>query len=209
MLPNAYRQWNDALAQRLFGPEKAGKNVYLYVNHDLIEGLEQSLAGAGPFLDSVVGRDIGYSADGVCQRALRAFRYWGYSREGFPPYIAYLGLFVLASDIDGDFAPNAYYPRLWELLGEQRTGTVPSFHMMSQLWDDLEDWTVRDMRGEVGIFQSRSVGGNLHIGYPLSQSILAEQDRRALPQIFYSAGLDPAALHPAGEIAMALRSYYC
>ena len=208
MLPNAYRQWNDALAQRFFSPERAGKNVYLYVNHDLIEGLEQSLAGAGPFLDAVVGRDIGYGADGVCQRALRAFRYWwGYSREGFPPYIAYLGLFVLASDIDGDFAPNAYYPRLWELLGEQRTGTVPSFHLMSQLWDDLEDWTVRDMRGEVGIFQSRSVGGNLHIGYPLSQSILAEQDRRALPQVFYSAGLDPAALHPAGEIAMALRGY--
>ena len=206
MLPNAYQQWNDALAQRFFSPERAGKSVYLYVNHDLIEGLEQSLAGAGPFLEVVVGRDIGYSADGVCQRALRAFRYWRYSREGFPPYIAYLSLFVLASDIDGDFAPNAYYPRLWELLGDQRTGAVPSFNLMSQLWDDLEDWTVRDRRGEVGIFQSRSVGGNLHIGYPLSQSILAEQDRRALPQVFYSAGLDPAAFHPAGEIAMGLRS---
>jgi len=206
MLPNAYKQWNDALAQRFFSPERAGKNVYLYVNHDLIKALEQSLVGAGPFLDTVVGRDIGYNASGVCQRALRAFRYWGYSREGFPPYIAYLSLFVLAGDIDGDFAPNAYYPRLWELLGEQRTGTVPSFNLMSQLWDDLEDWTVRDKGGEVGIFQSRSIGGNLHIGYPLSQSILAEQDRRALPQVFYSAGLDPAAFHPAGEIAMALRS---
>ena len=206
MLSNAYQQWNDALAQHFFGPEKAGINVYLYVNHDLIQSLEQSLVGAGLFLDAVVGRDIGYDADGVCQRALRALRYWEYSRQGFPPYIAYLGLFVLASDIDGDFAPNAYYPRLWDLLGEQRTGSVPSFSLMSQLWDDLEDWTVRYRGGEVGVFQSRSVGGNLHIGYPLSQSMLAEQDRRALPQVFYSAGLDPAAFHPAGEIAMALRS---
>ena len=91
MLTNAYQQWNDALAKRFFSPERAGENVYLYVNHDLIDGLERSLVGVGPFLDAVVGRDIGYGADGVCQRALRALRHWGYSREGFPPYIAYLG----------------------------------------------------------------------------------------------------------------------
>ena len=206
MLPNPYRQWNNALAQRFFNADNAGQNVYLHATHDLIEEIGRSMPGAGPFLDAVVARAIGYGADGVCRRALQAFRYWGYGRDGFPPYIAYLSLFVLASDIDGDFAPHAYYPRFWELLGEQRTGPVPSFNLMWQLWDDLEDWTVRDLQGELGIFQSRSVGGNLHIGYPLSQSILSEQDRRALPQVFYSAGLDPATIHPAGELAMALRS---
>ena len=206
MLSNAYQRWNDSLTERFFNPERAGENVYLYVTHDLIEDLEHSMPGAGRFLDAVVGRAASYTAEGVCRRALQAFRYWRYGRDGCPPYIAYLSLFVLASDIDGDFAPHAYYPRLWELLGEQRTGPVPSFNLMWQLWDDLEDWTVRDMQGELGVFQSRSVGGNLHIGYPLSQSILGEQDRRALPQLFHSAGLDPATVHVADELAMALRS---
>lgn len=206
MLSNAYQQWNDSLAGRFFNPERAGQNVYLYVTHDLIRELERSMPGAGPFLDAVVGRATRYSDDGICQRALRAFRYWRYGGDRFPPYIAYLSLFVLASDTDGDFAPHAYYPRLWELLGEQRTGSVPSFNLMWQLWDDLEDWTVRDKQGELGIFQSRSVGGYTHVGYPVSQSILAEQDRRALPQVFYDAGLDPAAIHVADELAMALRS---
>ena len=164
------------------------------------------MSEAGPFLEAVVARAARFSADDVCRQALHAFRNWRYRRDGFPPYIAYLSLFVLASDIDGDFAPHAYYPRLWELLDEERTGPVPSFNLMWRLWDDLEDWTVRDMQGELGIFQSRSVGGNLHIGYPLSQSILAEQDRRALPQVFSSAGLDPATIPVADELAMALRS---
>ena len=206
MLSNAYQQWNDSLAERLFNPERAGQNVYLNITNDLIEEIESSMPGAGPFLDAVVGRSARYSAEGVCRRALHAFRYWRYRRDGLPPYIAYLSLFVLASDIDGEFAPHAYYPRLWQIVGEQRIGPVPSFNLMWQLWDDLEDWTVRDMQGELGIFQSRSVGGNLHIGYPLSQSILAGQDRRALPQVFSNAGLDPATIHVADELAMALRS---
>ena len=206
MLPNAYQQWNDALAQRFFNPERAGQNVYLHVTHEQIEDLRHSMPEAGPFLDAVLERAANYSAARLCRRALQVYGNWRHGRNGFPPYIAYLSLFVLASNIDGDFAPHAYYPRLWELLGEQRTGPVPSFDLMWQLWDDLENWTVRDMQGELGIFQSRSVGGNLHIGYPLSQSILGEQDRRALPQVFYSAGLDPAEMHVADELAMALRS---
>ena len=86
-----------------------------------------------------------------------------------------------------------------------RTGRVPTFELMSELWDDLENWSVYEKQGDLGIFQSRSIGGFVHVGYPLSQAILVERERQALPRVFYEARLAPASAHPAGGIAMALR----
>ena len=206
---SSYKLWNEALATRFFNPDMAGRNVHLYVSQDLIDEIGQTMPEAGTFRDSVAGLPTSPMTNGkrVCKRAYREFRHWRSSRYGFPPYIGYLCFFVLASSTDGDFAAHAYYPRLWTLLKyEGQTGQVPWFDRMGELWDDLENWSVYDKQGELGIFQSRSIGGNVHIGYPLSQALLVERERQALPHVFYYAGLDPASSHPAGEIASALRS---
>ena len=115
-------------------------------------------------------------------------------------------LFVLAAGTDGDYSQNAYYPRLRDLLDEPGAGMLPSFDQMWQLWDDLETWAVLDNRGDLGVFESRTTGGYRHVGYPISQCILSDQDRTALPHVFYSAELEPAKFHPSNEIARALRS---
>ena len=203
---NAYQKWNDALAERFFNPDIAGRNVHLYVNQALIDEIEQAMPEADTFRVAVAGppTDLPY-CERVCQRALEAFTDWRDSGLLYPPYIGYLAFFVLAGDMSGDFAPHAYYPRLWELMVERRNGTVPYFDRMHQLWEDLEDWSVQDRQGELGMFQARSIGGYIHVGYPLSQSLLVEQDRRNLPRIFYEAGLAPAGDYPADELARTLR----
>ena len=206
--PNRYRIWNDALAARFFKEEMAGRNVHLYINQELVTEIGQGLSDAGDFRFAVGGFPQAgtFNGEQVCARAIGEFRRWKTVRSGFPPYIAYLCLFVLAGGTDGDFAPNAYYPRLWTLMGyNARTGSVPQFDHMRDLWDDLEDWSVFDKQGELGIFRSRSIGGFIHVGYPLSQSLLAEQERKGLPQIFYDAGLEPAGDYPADELARTLR----
>ena len=206
---SAYNQWNEALAARFFNTALAGRNVHLYVNQVLIDDMEQEMREAGTFLAAVAGQPSTYYEDRehICQSAYREFSSWRNTRLNFPPYIGYLCLFVLASDTDGDFAPHAYYPRLRNLLmTERKSGSLPWFDRMRELWDDLEIWSLIDRQGELGIFQSRYIGGNVHIGYPLSQTILAEQDRRVLPHVFYMAGLDPTSIHQDDEIAMALRS---
>ena len=204
-----YRIWNDALAARFFNEEMAGRNVHLYVNQDLIEEIGQGLPEAVDFRSAVGGHPqaANFNGERICERAYREFRRWRTRKSEFPPYIGYLCFFVLASSTDGDFAPHAYYPRLWTLLKYAgRGGAVPQFNRMSELWDDLENWSVFEKQGELGIFQSRSIGGYVHVGYPLSQAILVERDRLALPFVFYQAELDPASSHPTDEIAMALRS---
>ena len=82
----------------------------------------------------------------------------------------------------------------------------PSFNRMQELWDDLETWSGLDRAGELGLFHARTIGGHVHIGYPLAQSLLTEQERKALPRIFYEANLDPTTTPPADELARALRS---
>ena len=206
---NDYETWNARLASRFFNTDMAGLNVNLYVNLDLIREMEQELPELATFRVAVAGPPTNpryYEL--ICERAFEAYQGWRDTAPQFPPYIGYLSFFILASDIDGDFAPHAYYPRLWELLGfeDGRGGAPRYFQHMWQLWDDLEDWTVHDLRGELGIFNSRRIGAHRHIGYPLSQSLIVEQERRDLPRVFNAAGLTPAADYSTDELARALRS---
>ena len=205
---HAYEHWNYALASRFFNPGMEGRNVYLYINQETINEIEQEIGQeAGIFRVAVAGQPgvLGKEPENICSRALQVFTNWRASGSTFPPYIGYLSFFVLASSIDGDFAPHAYHPRLWKLLtGESREGSVPKFDRMRQLWDDLEQWAIVDKQARLGNFQSRPIGGNVHIGYPLSQAILVEQDRRVLPRIFRNTRLDPTTTYPKEELARAL-----
>ena len=116
----------------------AGRNVHLYVNQGLITEIGQGLPGAGDFRSTVAGypQASAFNGERVCDRAIWEFRRWRAIRSGFPPYIAYLCLFVLASGTDGDFAPNSYYPRLWTLMGYDGRirRSVPQFDQMRDLW---------------------------------------------------------------------------
>jgi hypothetical protein len=113
-----------------------------------------------------------------------------------------LALFILAAGVEGDFAPNAYYPRLRTLLGEPvKTGMYPHFDEMLWLWDDLERWSNVVKGGEWGIFHHHLYGGWIHVGLPRSQTLLTLDDLRALPAIFAHAALDPTAPPSDAELA--------
>lgn|GEM_PF-847581 len=200
-----YLSWNDALAARFFCPEVAGQPVYLFVTDDTLREIGQALGGGkSEFLAAVRAGPVGVTRAGHCQRALQVADRWRERGLRYPPYIAYLSLFVLAGGHEGEFDPRSYYPRLWELLGEAEQGTPPSFDRMLELWDDLEKWSVHDMGGALGLFEERIVGGKIHIGLPLAQTMLTEDERRALPRIFASAGLQPGSLPSDREIRRAL-----
>ena len=204
---NMYLQWNDTLAAHFFNAEMSGRSVHLDVNQNLISELELELEPeAGTFISAIKSGPPWAHRRGICQRALEALQDWRYRNTEFPPYVLYLGLFVLAGGADGDFSANAYYPRLRQLLDDPGEKTFPSFRYMRELWHDLEDWSIYDKGGEYGVFRARPIGGKVHIGFPLGQLLLTEQERKELPQIFYDSGLDPTSTPPADELARALRS---
>lgn len=203
-----YIAWNNALATRFFLPEAVGRPVYLFVTSEVISEVGQTIGqGREEFLAAVRAGPPGVTRSGHCQRALQVADGWRVRGLDYPPFIAYLALFVLAAGHEGDYAPQAYYPRLWGLLGEERTDPVPSFDRMLELWDDLEQWSVHDRRGELGVFEARIVGGKIHVGLPLAQTILTGAERTALPRMFADAQLDPSRAATSRELLRTLVVY--
>jgi hypothetical protein len=205
-----FLEWNDRLASHFFHPEMAGRSVFLFVTQELLDEL------GGPTRDTwrnfVRLAMAGHSwcpsnLHNVCQKALHCLETWRLYDFHYPAYLPYLGLFVLAAGKNGDFAPNAYYPRLRELLDEAGSGMYPGFDKMWQLWDDLERWANDDMHGDLGTFTARVAGGWVHVGMPIAQTVLTEHERAALPAVFSAAALDPTAFPPDVELARLIGTY--
>jgi hypothetical protein len=206
-----YLDWNNCIAAHFFSEEMAGRRVHLHVTRDLIERIglaKEGSGGAESFVTAVKSGPPWAKSQGLCSRALEAIRIWRTRDLIYPPYIAYLSLFIAAASLEGDFAPNAYYPRLRTLLGENKSvGTYPRFDEMLWLWEDLERWSSVDKGGEWGVFRHHLYGGWIHVGLPIAQTLLSEDDHRALPTLFAQAGLDPAAPPAEGALATTLVRY--
>ncbi len=203
---STYLQWNDTLASHFFNPEMANRAVYLYVTDELISDIGRPLGADLPvFIAAVKEGPPWATREGLSQRAIQAYEGWRARSLAYPPYIAYLCLFVLAAGVEGDFAPHAYYPRLRYLLGLPVGSMVAGFDRMFELWEDLEQWSLIDQQGSVGVFKARVVGEWIHVGYPIAQTILSETEMTALPRIFWLGGLDPTSLPPLPELARVLR----
>jgi hypothetical protein len=204
-----YLAWNDLIATHFFRPEMAGRRVYLYVTAELISDLGRPRSGdLTGFIEAAKIGPPWTTRQGVCQKALQALTDWRSKGRTYPPYLGYLALFVLAAGVEGDFAPHAYYPRLRNLLGEEPVPrSYPSFDRMLELWDDLERWSNLDTHGRLGTFHHSIAGNWIHVGLPISQTLLTEHERQALPGIFAHAGVDPTSPPSDAELAALLTRY--
>lgn len=203
----SYLEWNNRLAKYFFNEEMAGREVLLYVDKKLINTIGEGLGDVNDFLRYVI---IGppSTRQGICQKALQAYDNWRKRDIDYPPYIAFLALFVLAGDAEGEFYSTAYYPRLRMLLGETNgTGAPPSFDKMWQLWMDLEKWSREDKSEELGRFTFRIRGGCDHVGLPLSQTLLSHKERKTLQIIFNKAELDPTDIPAVDTIKRIMLDY--
>jgi hypothetical protein len=206
-----YLKWNNSIAAHFFKNEMAGRSVHLYVTEELITDIGQNYGADLPdFIKAVKAGPIGVQGKGICEKALQSMDDWKYrhGQKGYPLYIGYLALFVLAAGIEEDFAAHAYYRRLRALLREQSTsGQYRGFDQMRRLWDDLARWANEYKSGEVGIFNINSARRRIHVGIPIAQTLLTEKERRALPAIFAAADLDPVSHPTEGAIALLLAKH--
>jgi hypothetical protein len=196
------------LAEQFFRPENGGRRVYLYATRELVERIgHESGAGFQDFIECVKGGPAWAHRAGLCQRVLEAMNDWRSRKLPYPPYIASLSLFAIAAGLEGDFEPHEYYGRLWQLLGINDSGMPASFDKMLRVWEDLERWSAIDKAGELGVFKADFVGKWIHVGVPLAQTLLSEEERHVLPRIFARAALDPTAPPASEEIETLLRGY--
>lgn len=174
----------------------AGNSVYLNVSEALINELGTPASKTrDDFLAALKVGPPGLTGQGrpgyVCDKALKLLQDWREKDFVYPPYIAYLALFVLAANKDGDYSIHAYHPRLRQLLdpNDESKAFFPSFEKTYQLWSDLEQWATKDQQGQLGLFNADIVGNHFHIGLPRGQILLTETELKKLPDFFAAAGL--------------------
>jgi len=174
-----------------------GEPAYLAVDDETLEKVGESLGfppadSARELWSAIVDESQGHG-DPI-EYFLRTSTAWR-STDNEPPYLALLGLFVLAAsrmESSDGFHANDYYSRLNSLLGRAAdSGIPPGFEQMEGLWKDFTEWLDSDLEGSRGSSAAVRHEHFVNIGYPLSQCALRARDRNRLPDFFRSARLEP------------------
>lgn len=213
-----YKDWNDSIAAHFFREDNAGKLVFLNVSQSLIRQLGKANGLASEeCLDSFlvgVRKGYGYVSDldvfDAAMRWLDIANVWeGNEDFPYPPYVAYLGLTVLAAGYNpkDEFSSHEYYPRLNHLLGHGKVSTRPQgFDRLHKAWEHLEWWANVRKRGELGIFETHRLDERAHVGVPRSQRLLTNKERRAVKWVYSQVGLDRARRPSEEELALLVRT---
>lgn len=206
-----YAEWNAKITKRFFSQDCEGRRVFLAVTKDFIEELGGT-TGVQDFIAAVKqGPDGCAIKSSLCARILDATERW--RQQGAPdcpPYIATLGLFVLAASYDAEeeSESRSYHKRLRALLGEpENYQPIHKFYDCVSIWDDLETWSNHDKKGDLGGFRVEFYGNWMYVGIPIAQTLLTETERSALPRVFSAAGLDPAIPYSDAHIAAAVAEH--
>ena len=209
---DAYKSWNEALARRYFAKENRGRPVYLCVDDDELEELVPN--GTPPGVESLVQAvrlTLGTGETRFASHLVERDK-WRQREDGYPPYIGLLGLCVLAAsrmarDSARGIEANAYYPQLNLLLGRPAFDGMPSgFERVAALWRDLCRW-LDACDGKYGTSTARQHPHFVNVGWPMSQCLLREADRRRLTEFFRAAGLEPHEEVEARQLWVLLKNW--
>lgn len=189
-----YLQWNDAISKYFFNEEMAQKEVILFVNEELIEKIgKHSGSGLNDFIQSLKeGPDFirGYEGN-ICRKAFQTYKIGLTKNFVYPPYIAYLALFVCAATKEG-YNIHAYYPRLQDMVDDHSISNMSlCFSGIDELWDHLTRWSLVLKAESLGRFRKMRKGNLAHVGLIYSQTVISEDERKKLPLVFSRANLDP------------------
>lgn len=187
--------WNAALAGELLDGRFEGRPLYLYLEPDRLDQLAREV---GEPLSSAVSRSLRWrDRAALFDRHQRACRMWeAGGKAGPPPFLALLTALSTAAAAmvaDHRFAATNYYSRLIDLFGVSGADADKlrrDFATTIPLWRAFNDW-LDDWEGALGVPTARVQGRLVYVGYPISQALVRERDRQALPDVFNRYGLPP------------------
>ncbi len=159
-----YKDWNKAISEYFYNPRFVDKPVYLQLDHDTL---------------TQIGCQLGLDSNQARTSFTQAVRSWlrrdGSQKDQFnnffrnarnwilkihhlpqtpPPFLAFLGLCVLAASemsADDEVSSANYYVPLNELLGYGRKRNQPKgFDQIEELWGKLQWWLDDVLKGKFG-----------------------------------------------------------
>jgi len=180
-----FLEWNNIIAEYFFNPDRAGKNVHLFISKQELISFGRKYAEDGEsdddiWIDFLTSLRINLAgcpkSDNIFEKAARAAERWrqgGYQRldgksQEFPPYISCLVFSVLPLlEIQGDYNTNNYYDRMEDFILQNKFyefGSKPKklqnlrnkLKIIDSLWEGLSHWANVRMNGGLGNFKAIS-----------------------------------------------------
>lgn len=199
--------WRAALVEDLFG-EAAGLPLYLFLEPERFEAIAQHVGSDGDrraAFARAVGDQMEWQGDQWRRWREQARAWEAAGKVGAPPFVDLLVLLTFAAEnmvADDDHAAHNYYARLSALLGLDGPRADRLRRVFSEtvwFWQALNDW-LEEWEGERGWPTARAYDRRKYIGYPLSQALVREQDRRSLHAAFERYNLQPMRRMGAAEM---------
>ncbi|MEH2081523.1 MAG: hypothetical protein V7K89_16425 [Nostoc sp.] len=208
-LSQKYTLWNRAIAEYFFSNNSNEQEIYLTISPKSlaaafakIQVIQLSPEEAEQdFVDVVSSvyrhRVLSYSAGFSVLH--------GDDENGFPKYIAFLALCVLAAyrmHSDEEVSTGAYYPRLAELLGCKIVRGFPKgFHTdeFEKLWKLLNKW-LKQKKSLLLAMPEANTAKKIYIAFPLTHVPLRQVDIEKLPNFFAWAGYTPGQIAPINKL---------
>ena len=206
MLDLTYEELNYALCESIFTPEFAHQPSYVELSDNaeilLSQKFEITREEIRPLISKVIEDHIRSSGNTydpvlVVYQNLRRWRMEILKGKDviFPELPFLLVCTFAASEMggDGEYNPNAYYPRLQNLLAVSTKEEIADSYRScsSYIWGSLNYWLDVVKKGQIGIGTAYSIGAHWHVGFALSQALVRSGDRKKLPRLFRRNGLSP------------------
>ena len=189
---DSYDIWNHAIATYVTAGAQRGSTVYLSIDDEVIEQIQQRLQThknqlLEAFLTAVKQRI-------VLGRHVELSRIRGRNRHSEPNGIAFLAVMVLAAsrmveDEEEEIASSNYFARFCEVLDIDQDGGRPlgmrsGAEAEEPLWREWIVWL-----GEIGLLSSArpGEGATRYTSYPISQTLLRRTDRERLRRQFHES----------------------
>ncbi len=132
----------------------------------------------------------------IQQSSTAWMRSGGERKQKTPPFLAILGLCVLAAsrmhaESTTHVGAGNYYGRLNQLLDRPGQKAPDDFQKTEDYWKRLGEWLNLDNRKERGEFRSQEIAPYTFIGPAMSQCLLREVDKEHLQKFFRDVNMSP------------------
>ena len=213
-----YERVGEAIADELFGSDRAGRPVYTLADGPALASIAECLSVQGDGIAAVV--EAVRSTLAIDDPGVTPFRWQAEASAQHrsqpldtPPALPLLVVLTLAAEqmqADGDLAAHNYYSRLHRLLRipTDRWQRVEGDYRRhaDELWGSLNAW-LEAWEGERGIPTAYAIGGHAFIGLPMSQAVVRQHDRAGLHEFFALEGMTPGLRLSPADMGMAMDPY--
>ena len=177
-----YKKFNKYIYEHFFNSENFGETIILVVDETLIKDFCEKHKTSKKDLKEEIREKFRF--------------YWNSSfskKKGIPKFLGLIAVQIYEASLmqnEKKFSAREYNPRLEKYLDvSQSQLQILYSNYQDKLWHKLETWA--DESGFNICIPEIGFGAGRYTQYPLSQTLLNQEDLKQIPLLFQNAGLKP------------------